>query len=128
VIRGNLLVIPIGSSNLYVEPIYLQAQQGPLPQLQRVVVATGNRIAMEPTIEAALARLFGNEPMGARVAPPSDPAAPPSLSPAAATAARAAQAHFERAQEAQRAGDWARYGTELRELETTLRQLVELAR
>src|SRR5262249_1949179 len=58
VMRGNLLVIPVGNANLYVEPIYLQAAQGPLPELKRVVVATGNRIAMEPTLEAALARLF----------------------------------------------------------------------
>ena len=59
VIRGNMLVIPIGGSNLYVEPIYLQAQNGPIPELKRVVVSTGNRVVMEPTLEEALNRLFG---------------------------------------------------------------------
>jgi uncharacterized membrane protein (UPF0182 family) len=91
------------------------------------VVATGNRIAMEPTLEAGLARLFGTESgTAAALAPPASSAAPAALSPAAATVARTAQDHFQRAQEAQRAGDWARYGEELRALETALRQLVEL--
>jgi uncharacterized protein len=127
VIRGNLLVVPVGNSNLYLEPIYLQAQQAPLPQLQRIVVATGNRIAMEPTLDTALAKLFGGEQVAAR-APPAPNGLPTTaaLSPAAATAARTAQEHFQQAQAAQRAGDWARYGTELQALEAALRQLVEL--
>ena len=58
VIRGNLLVIPLGASNLYVEPVYLQAENGPIPELKRVVVSTGSRVVMEPTLEEALARLF----------------------------------------------------------------------
>jgi uncharacterized protein len=62
VIRGNLLVIPLGSSNLYVEPIYLQAENGPIPELRRVIVSTGNRIAMEPTLEEALTKLFPSAP------------------------------------------------------------------
>lgn len=128
VIRGNLLVIPIGNSNLYVEPIYLQAAQGPLPELKRVVVATGNRIAMEPTLEAALARLFDGQPPPAASAATAAPgaAAAPTLSPAAGDAARRAQERFQRAQDAQRTGDWSRYGEELRALEAELRRLVEL--
>ena len=59
VIRGNLLMIPVGSSFLYVEPIYLQAQSSSLPELARVVVANGNDIAMEPTLERALDVLAG---------------------------------------------------------------------
>lgn len=59
VIRGNLLMIPIGSSFLYVEPIYLQAQASSLPELARVVVANGNDIAMEPTLQRALDVLAG---------------------------------------------------------------------
>jgi uncharacterized membrane protein (UPF0182 family) len=127
VIRGNLLVIPVGSSNLYLEPVYLQAEQGPLPELQRVVVATGNRIAMEPTLEAALAKLFGAEPGGARAAAPAgSTAGPTALSPEAAATARAVREHLEQARAAQRADDWARYGEELRALDTALRQLEEL--
>ena len=59
VIRGNLLMIPIGESFIYVEPIYLQAETGRLPELKRVVVANGNEIAMEPTFKAALDVVFG---------------------------------------------------------------------
>ena len=59
VIRGNLLMIPIGNSFLYIEPIYLQASTSRLPELQRVVVANGDRIAMEPTFQQALDVVFG---------------------------------------------------------------------
>jgi hypothetical protein len=59
VIRGNLLMIPIGQSFLFVEPIYLQAENSRLPELVRVVVANGNAIAMESTFERALDVVFG---------------------------------------------------------------------
>jgi uncharacterized membrane protein (UPF0182 family) len=59
VLRGNMLAIPIGRSNLYVEPIYLQAERSRLPEMKRVVVATGNRVAMGETVEDALAQLYG---------------------------------------------------------------------
>ena len=61
VIRGNLLMIPIGSSVLYVEPIYLQASSRKLPQLVRVVVANGNEIAMEEDFATALYKVLGIE-------------------------------------------------------------------
>ncbi|HLH21061.1 MAG TPA: UPF0182 family protein [Chloroflexota bacterium] len=128
--RGNTLVIPIGNSNLYVKPIYLQASQGQFPELRRVVVASGNRIAMEPTLDDALARLFENAPASPGAAPPAASAAPPAsggpgLSPAAAALAKSAQDHYTRAQDALRAGDWSRYGEELSALESDLRRLVE---
>ncbi len=59
VIRGNLLMIPIGNSVLYVEPIYLQASSRKLPQLVRVVVANGNEIAMEEDFATALYKVLG---------------------------------------------------------------------
>jgi len=59
VIRGNLLMIPVGSSFLFVEPIYLQAENSRLPELVRVVVANGNALAMERTLEDALAVVLG---------------------------------------------------------------------
>ena len=59
VLRGNMLVIPIGRSNLYIEPIYLQAGRSRLPEMKRVVVATGNRVAMGESVEDALAQLYG---------------------------------------------------------------------
>ena len=57
--RGNLLVIPTGSALLYAEPIYLQAERSPMPELRLVVLALQDRLAYGPTFEAAMAGLFG---------------------------------------------------------------------
>ena len=59
VIRGNLLVIPIERSLVYVEPLYIAAEKGQLPELKRVIVGFGDRIAMDETLEGAMARVFG---------------------------------------------------------------------
>ena len=59
VIRGNLLVVPIGQSNLYVEPIYLQSEQGQLPELKRVIIANGSNIVMTESVLQGLQQLFG---------------------------------------------------------------------
>jgi uncharacterized membrane protein (UPF0182 family) len=131
VIRGNLLVIPVGQSNLYVEPIYLQATASPLPELKRVIVATGNRIVMEPTLGEGLARLLGTGLPSAQ-APPRPSGVPPPVGAApqrqtAAQLAGEAQQRFRQAQEALRAGEFARYGEQLRALEEALNRLVEVA-
>ncbi|GAI26591.1 unnamed protein product, partial [marine sediment metagenome] len=77
VIRGNLLLIPLGKSILYVEPVFLQAEAGGLPELKRVIVAAGERIAMEPTLEESMAAIFGAEELPAEpVVPPPPPAVP----------------------------------------------------
>ena len=59
VIRGNLLVVPIGQSNLYVEPIYLQSEQGQLPELKRVIIANGSNVVMAESVLQGLQELFG---------------------------------------------------------------------
>ncbi len=59
VIRGNLLVIPLGDSILYVEPIYLQAQDLALPELKRVILASANKVVMEETLDKSLSALLG---------------------------------------------------------------------
>jgi uncharacterized membrane protein (UPF0182 family) len=126
VIWGTMMVIPIGESLIYVRPLYLRAQGGRIPELTRVIVAYEDRIVMEPTLEASIARLFGGQP------PPAAPPAPdttlttttppPAATPPAAAAgaspelAIAARAHYDRAIAAQRAGDWAKYGEEIRAL------------
>ncbi len=61
VIRGNLLVVPIENSFMYVEPVFLLADRDDIPQLQRVIVAVGDNISMQPTIQAAMVDLFGDE-------------------------------------------------------------------
>jgi uncharacterized membrane protein (UPF0182 family) len=62
VIRGKLIVIPIENSFLYVVPLYLKAEGTNFPQLKRVIVATGDKVVMEPTLDEALASLFGAAP------------------------------------------------------------------
>src|SRR2546421_9500368 len=112
VIRGNLLVIPMEGSLIYVMPLYLRAQGGRIPELKRVVVAYQNRVVMEETLDAGLAQLFGG-PGAATRAPvrvSETPGAGSAVSARAADLARRANESFRRAVEAQRAGDWARYG------------------
>ena len=127
VIRGNLLVIPIEESLIYVMPLYLRAQGGRIPELKRVVVAYQNRVVMEETLDAGLTQLFGGagaatrEPAAAGAAGAAT--AGPAMNARAADLARRAHESLRRAVEAQRAGDWARYGEELRRLEDVLRQL-----
>jgi len=123
VIRGSLLAIPIDQSLVYVQPLYLAAsEQGALPELRRVIVAYGNQIAMEPTLEQSLARVFGGRPA------PAAPAAPAEAAAAAGTTgtrqlAQRAWEIWTRAQDALRRGDWATYGAEQKRLEETLRTL-----
>ncbi|HET9492549.1 MAG TPA: UPF0182 family protein [Methylomirabilota bacterium] len=130
VIRGSLLAIPIDQSLIYVQPIYLAAsEQGALPELRRVVVAHGNQIAMEPTLEQALARVFGGRAAAAPVAAPG--ATPTRREPAGggvAPLARRAWDTWQRAQDALRKGDWTQYGAEQKRLEEALRALTEAAR
>ena len=145
VIRGELLVLPIEESLIYVQPLYLRAQGGRIPELKRVIVAHESRVAMDSTLELGLARLFGasqtlatsatgpDTAAGAEAAAggsaqPSD-AATPRAPAATATDVQTAQlirdanAAYERARAAQRAEDWAAYGTEMRRLGDILRRL-----
>jgi uncharacterized protein len=128
VIQGNLLVIPIEESLLYIRPLYLRAAGGRIPELKRVVVAYQNHIVMEATLDEALERLFPTSASGQRVtggARPAQQRAVESGSAAApsSSAASEAQQHYQRALEAQRAGDWARYGDEIRLLGEALKRL-----
>jgi uncharacterized membrane protein (UPF0182 family) len=119
VIRGNLLVIPIEHSLLYVEPLYLQAETGQLPELKRVIVASGDRIIMTTTLDEALAS-FG----GAPVTPPPEEVEPTEPS-NAHDLALSAMEHYERAQEYLQEGDWAGYGAELEAMQNDLQALEE---
>lgn len=121
VIRGNLLVIPVGQSVLYVEPLYLQAQQSRLPELRRVIAAFGSRIVMEPTLEAAMQALMGGGEAADRPPGVAGGVSPPGELPRAADLSEA-RAAYERAVAAQRRGDWAAYGEALDELGRILDQ------
>jgi uncharacterized membrane protein (UPF0182 family) len=128
---GTLLVIPIKESLLYVQPLYLRAESGKIPELKRVIVVAENKIAMEETLEASLSRIFGSgtpvkqTPTGetlASASPPGRPPAMPASSDAQGLAAQAKQ-HYDRAIQAQRDGDWARYGDEIKRLGAVIEQM-----
>jgi uncharacterized protein len=120
VIRGHLLVVPIENSILYVSPLYLRAATGQLPELKRVIAAYGDRVVMEETLGAALAALF-KETAPLPVRPGAAGAASP-VGPADARA-REALAHYDRAIERLKAGDFAGFGTELDALRPLLEAL-----
>jgi uncharacterized membrane protein (UPF0182 family) len=138
VIWGTLMVIPIEESLIYVRPLYLRASGGRIPELTRVIVAYQNQIVMEETLEAGLARLFGAgaarpqaeveltggpAPAGAgRDATPAAASPAGSGDPFDALAAQA-RVHYENAIQAQRAGDWAKYGDEIRRLGEALAKM-----
>jgi uncharacterized membrane protein (UPF0182 family) len=132
VIRGALMVIPIEESLIYVQPLYLRAEGGKIPELKRVIVAYQNRVVMEETLEAALARLFGGEPSPTLAAATAADSAAASVPVPVATAApdaitgellARAREHYDRAVAAQRAGRWGVYGTEIDQLGEVLRRL-----
>jgi uncharacterized membrane protein (UPF0182 family) len=103
VIRGNILVVPIRNSILYVSPLYLRAEQGQLPELKRVIAAYGDRVVMRETLREALSALFretGPEPGAPTPGPATD-------------RAREALQHYGAAIEHLKSGDWAGFGTEL---------------
>jgi uncharacterized membrane protein (UPF0182 family) len=132
VIRGELLVIPIEEALIYVQPIYLRAEGGRIPELKRVVVAYQNRVVMRETLEAGLATLFGGDvprqPDSVAVAAPVVPGGKPVLPSVPATPSNGAliaeaRSHYDRAVAAQRAGDWAAYGREIQALGDVLGRL-----
>lgn len=128
VIWGELLVIPIEKALLYVQPLYLRAEGGRIPELKRVVVAYQDHVVMGETLDEALNELFGNQAVvqnRQNVPAPAGGAAAPVPAPSAAvvTLAREAREHYDRAVAAQRNGDWATYGTELQQLGEVLRRL-----
>jgi len=132
VIRGELLVIPIEESLLYVQPLYLRAEGGQIPELKRVIVAYQNRVVMEETLDAALTRLFGGASPGTTPTEPRVPTDTTEFVPSGASSAGSAAAtaellrqlrdHFDRATAAQRAGNWAEYGVQMQRLGELLRR------
>jgi uncharacterized protein len=122
VILGNLLVIPIEDSLLYVEPLYLRAENGQLPELQRVIASYSDKVVMADYLDMTLAALFkGEMPAAPQIVAakipvaqaPSGNAAPVSI---AAGGLHGAADHYDRALKALRAGDWSGFGTEMQQL------------
>lgn len=132
--RGDMFVIPIDDSILYVEPVYLEASNQAIPEVKRVIVAYGDRIAYQPTLAAALDELFGEgtsigasgaghlaEIGGAEEGKAGK--APDSLKDLAAKAQEA----YDAAVQSQKDGDWKGYGDHLKELEGYLSRMAGAA-
>lgn len=121
VIQGSLLVIPIEESLLYIRPMYLRAANGRIPELKRVVVAYRNQIVMEDTLDASLARLF---PRGGAAPQTPRPQPQQAAGPVGSDAlALQAQRLYQRALQAQREGNWAQYGEDIKQLGELLQQM-----
>ncbi|MBI2644776.1 UPF0182 family protein [Candidatus Uhrbacteria bacterium] len=125
VIQGPLLVIPIEESLVYVRPLYLKAESGKIPELKRVIVAYENKIAMEETIEKGLAKIFGisNVVAGTSASDEKKQTKPNGIEPAEENNLQRAKSAYEAALQAQKSGDWAEYGTQIRILGDILKRL-----
>jgi hypothetical protein len=121
VMQGTLLVIPIENSLIYVQPLYLRAESGKIPELKRVIVAYENRIAMEETLDAALSKIFGDVRVSGEAAPSKTLQLPEVKEEKGL--ALAAREHFDRAMSAQREGNWALYGEEIKKLGEIIRKM-----
>lgn len=116
VIRGSLLILPIGNSLLYVEPIYLQAEQTPLPEIKRVIVSAGKKVMMGEDLWDALSKLFGTKIQdGARYANAFSPSVPQAFVQSGTKDKLFVELlnHLQQAKQAREQGDWLRFGEEL---------------
>lgn len=143
VIRGNLLVLPINQSFLYVEPIYLLSETNALPELRRIITASESSIAMEETLDQSLLALAASTvargstsvpgpdsdiqvDSGAEPVVPAPTPAPLSGDATVEELVVSANGHLRAAEQAQRDGDWALYGLELEALRLDLERLTQL--
>ncbi len=145
VIRGNLLVLPIGDTVLYVEPVFLQSEQAEIPQLRRIIMATGERVVMEPNIEMAMASLLGERipeeleglieedilpgeelPEEEDITVEDELPVYPETEPGTLDELIVkAQQAYQKAQEALKEGDWANYGVQQEILKDILEEMAE---
>ena len=130
VIRGNLLVVPIANSLLYVEPVFLQAARGEIPELKRVIVAYGNTIVMEKNLELSLDKLFDRESALAKASQPVPPdigvkqgGAEPTSTTILPKLARQAWQHLEAAKASLASNDWGEFGEQMKQLEAVIQAL-----
>lgn len=128
--RGNMFIIPINTSILYVEPVYLEATNSSIPEVKRIIVAYNDKIAYEETLADCLISLFGtkaqNGVSGSETTTPSQPGGEDSAANMSARQlAELVQEYFTKAQNAQKNGDWAKYGEYLDKMEEYLNELTK---
>jgi uncharacterized membrane protein (UPF0182 family) len=122
VFQGSLVVIPVEESLVYVRPLYLQAEAGKIPELKRVIVAYENKIAMEETLEAGLAVIFGTA-LGPKAPTAGEPAATTRTDGSKEQLIEQLNEAYQAAMRAQRAGEWAGYGEEVKKLGELINRL-----
>jgi len=145
VIRGNLIVVPVGDSLIYLQPVYLQSTSAAFPEFQKIVVASPTTVVWADGLQAALTGLLDAQGETPGASPTPGPGATPTPGPGATPTPRPttppgaglpedvaglieyANVHFEAAQAALRAGDFATYGEEMDLVEAALQQLSELS-
>ncbi|MFO7767340.1 MAG: UPF0182 family protein [bacterium] len=136
VIRGNLLVIPVGRNLVYAEPLYLKADRSELPELKRVILSYGPRVVMAKSLEQGLEVLLGKESAAAlpgvtvtQMEPTGEQtlemATPEGVVRVPSEQASRALQLYQQAQEHLRGGRWAEYGESMQELEQILQKLQE---
>ena len=143
VIQGNLIVVPVKDSLIYLQPVYLQSQQSAFPEFQRIIVASPREVVWGKTLAEALDLLLQAEDSGGPV-PSEPPTATPTPTPAPGQTPGPtpsgdtlpsdvpglidyAYRHFQLGQTALRDGDFARYGEEQAKVDAALQRLRELA-
>jgi hypothetical protein len=119
VIWGSLLVIPIEQSLVYVQPLYIAAQSGGVPELKRVIVAYGNSIVMEENLEKSLNSIFGRSFEPLQEASAQNTVVQTDIKGLIADAGR----QFDNAQQELRRGNWAGYGAAMQKVEQLIKDL-----
>jgi uncharacterized membrane protein (UPF0182 family) len=118
VIRGQVLVLPVNNTFLYVEPIYLKASQARMPQLQKVVLGMGERIVYADTYDQALAELAGT-PVNPSPAPSATPS--PLTTTTSSSVLQTIRDHLKRYRELAGQGRWAEAGKELEAIDSAVK-------
>ncbi len=121
--QGNLLVIPIEESLLYVRPLYIRAEGGKIPELKRVIVAYESSIAMDKTLSGALDSIFSGTKSVSDETEEAADVPDVATTPDNENLIQQAQDHYNKALDAQKKGDWTTYGNEIRALGDTLKTL-----
>lgn len=134
VYRGNLLVIPVDNSILYIEPIYLQADNSKLPELKRVIAGFGEKLVMEPTLDQAIIKLFGEAPAQPDMETlpnetpetgniPSDIEGDTIVDKTVKDLSILARDYYDKANEELKRGNWTGYGENIEKLNDVIREL-----
>ncbi|MGE5403555.1 MAG: UPF0182 family protein [Candidatus Saccharibacteria bacterium] len=121
VIRGNLLVIPVKNSIMYVEPIYLKAETSQIPELRRIIVAYGDQVVMQPTLQEALISIFGQNGQEPVIETP----VPANPQETLSDIAKEAKTYYDQAQNSMKNGDWAGYGSNIKKVGDAINRIIE---